>query len=170
MRKLIQKQCDLIESPLKAIITISMVAVISGCATSPEDLTTAYVSPLKYQDYNCDQIVSEMGHVSNKTVSLYQSLDKKASDDSTQMTVGLIIFWPTLFFLEGGDGPEAQQYSALKGEFEALEISAKEQNCDKNTVPQSPEQIVKEEEERKEKEKKEKGGSGKSGPWTTGML
>ena len=27
------------------------------------------------------------------------------------MGVGLILFWPTLFFREGGDGPEAAEYA-----------------------------------------------------------
>jgi hypothetical protein len=42
---------------------------------------------------------------------LYASLKKKADNDTAQMTVGMLLLWPTLFFLEGGDGPEASEYS-----------------------------------------------------------
>jgi hypothetical protein len=39
------------------------------------------------------------------------------------MALGLILFWPSLFFLDG-DGPEAQEYARLKGEYEALEVAS----------------------------------------------
>ena len=45
------------------------------------------------------------------------------------MGVGLILFWPALFFLEGGDGPEAQEYARLKGEREAIERSSIKKKC-----------------------------------------
>jgi hypothetical protein len=42
------------------------------------------------------------------------------------MAVGLILLWPTLFWLDG-DTPEAQEYAHLTGEYKALEkaLSAK---------------------------------------------
>ena len=30
------------------------------------------------------------------------------------------MFWPTLFLLEGGDGPEAAEYAQLRGEYKTL--------------------------------------------------
>ena len=45
------------------------------------------------------------------------------------MGVGLILFWPTLFFLEGGDGPEAAEYARMKGEIDALETISIQKNC-----------------------------------------
>ena len=45
------------------------------------------------------------------------------------MAIGLIIFWPALFFLEGGDGASAAEYSRLKGEFEALEQASIQKSC-----------------------------------------
>jgi hypothetical protein len=46
------------------------------------------------------------------------------------MAVGLVLFWPALFFLEGGDGPEAAEYACLKGEVDALEQVAIQKKCD----------------------------------------
>jgi len=40
-----------------------------------------------------------------------------------------VLLWPTLFFLEGGDGPEAQEYGRLKGEKEAIESVAIHSKC-----------------------------------------
>ena len=54
---------------------------------------------------------------------------KEASNDSVQTTVGVILFFPALFFLEGGDGAQATEYQKLKGEYEALEKVAVQKKC-----------------------------------------
>lgn len=77
----------------------------------------------------CKQIAAELDRVERKINELYHRLGKTASNDSAQMAVGLILFWPTLFFLEGGDGPEAAEYARLKGEMEALEKVSIKKNC-----------------------------------------
>jgi hypothetical protein len=47
-----------------------------------------------------------------------------------------VLFWPALFFLEGGDGAEAQEYARLKGEFDALQQMSVQKRCN---LPQEPE-------------------------------
>ena len=56
------------------------------------------------------------------------------------MGVGLLLFWPTLFFLEGGDDPEAAQYADLKGEFEALRQASVQKCCE--IEMESPDEII----------------------------
>jgi hypothetical protein len=102
----------------------------------------------------------EMDHVSHRTVDLYYSLDKKASNDAAQMGAGLILFWPALFFLEGGDGPEAAEYSRLKGEFEALRTVSVQRRCELDMMPKSPEEIIA---EKAEEEKKAQNASDTTG-------
>merc|ERR1712072_438066 len=94
---------------------------LSACASQPEEIHTSYVSTLQYKDHNCDQLGMEAERVSARTGELYRSLKKMADDDEVQMGVGLILFWPTLFFLEGGDDARAQEYARLKGERGAIE-------------------------------------------------
>ena len=132
----------------KVVTGIAISTVLAACASKPTELATTYVSPLKYKDYNCDQIVTEMDHVSHRTVELYNILDKKASDDSAQMGVGLVLFFPALFFLEGGDGPEAVEYSSLKGEYEALRTSSVQKECATAHI-KSPADLIQEEQEKK---------------------
>jgi hypothetical protein len=71
----------------------------------------------------------EMNRVSRKVNELRGELKGEADADSAQMAIGLIIFWPALFFLEGGDGAGAAEYSRLKGEFEALEQASIQKSC-----------------------------------------
>lgn len=118
---------------MKRIVVLS-VAMLSACASAPEDIQTSYISPLEYANYDCNQISMETVRVNRRAANLEASLNKKADNDATQMGLGLILFWPTLFFLEGGDGPEAQEYARLKGEREALESAAVQKRCTVNSV------------------------------------
>ena len=74
-------------------------------------------------------LAEETVRVQRRVDNLQASLKKTASDDAAQMGVGLILFWPALFFLEGGDGPQAQEYARLKGEAEALERVSIQKRC-----------------------------------------
>lgn len=101
----------------------------AGCATQPDKIAAVYVSPIQYQSYSCSQVQAEMERVTRRVGVLQGSLKKEADADAVQMGVGLLLFWPTLFFLEGGDGPEAQEFAQLKGEKEALEKVAIQKEC-----------------------------------------
>lgn len=118
-------------------IRIILMMLIAGCATKPEKLPTTYVSPLSYKDHDCDQMVVEMDNISRRKSELFSQLKKTASNDSGQMALGLLL-WPSLFFLEGGDGPEATEYSRLKGEHLALEKAMVIKKCSIDLSPSSP--------------------------------
>ena len=65
-------------------------------------------------------MTAEGGRLRNEVAKVGGQVDAQASRDSTQMAVGLVLLWPTLFWLDG-DTPEAQQYAHLTGEYKALE-------------------------------------------------
>ena len=98
---------------------VAGLALVS-CASSPNKIGAQYVSPMIYQDYDCDQIAMEQHRIERRTGELYQSLKREANADKWQMGIGLVLFWPALFMLEGGDGPEATEYARLRGEYNAL--------------------------------------------------
>jgi hypothetical protein len=122
-------------------VALGAVAVLSACASSPDDISTAYVSELQYKDYSCEQVEMERTRVSQRADDLHASLKKTADNDTAQMAVGMILFFPVLFFLEGGDGPEAQEYSRLKGEAQALEKVAITKSCNLAPLPQPEYQV-----------------------------
>ena len=102
---------------------------LAACASPPEKIPAQYVSELQYQSYDCQQLEMEARRISARTGELYGNVKKLADNDSAQMGVGLILFWPTLFFLEGGDGPEAAEYARLQGEADAMERAAVSKKC-----------------------------------------
>ena len=122
--------------------------IVTGCATSPNEMTASYVSPLIYQSFDCQQLVMESDRVSRRVQSMHAKLDEKESDDSAKMAVGLILFWPALFFLDG-DEDGAIEYKRLKGESEAIHQAAIAKKCDlKLLVPPMPKEVKKTEEEK----------------------
>ncbi len=129
--------------------------MLAGCASKPTEIQSQYVSPLQHQNHDCDQISSELGRVSRKSAQLHGQLDKTASNDTAQMAVGLVLFWPALFFLEGGDGPEAAEYARLKGEVDALEQVAIQKKCDMTMFAALDEQEAQALDELKKKQQQE---------------
>ena len=128
----------------KLLPLATVLCLLAGCATNPNKISASYVSPVTYKNYDDDQIIMEMDHVSRRSGELYNSLKSESSKDTAQMAVGLILFWPTLFFLEGGDGPEAAEYARLKGQYEALRTVAVQRKIGAELLPASPEEVVKE--------------------------
>jgi len=75
---------------------------------------------------------AEMNRTMRRSNELYSSLQKEANADQWQMGIGLVLFWPTLFLLEGGDGPEAAEYAQLRGEYKTLNDVSIAKKCGMN--------------------------------------
>ena len=114
---------------MKKTLTAATVILLffGGCAKKADEVSAAYVSPLQYQNYSCKQLQTEMARVGTKVSEVAGIQNKTANKDAAAMTVGLIVFWPALFFLAGGDKEE--ELGRLKGEYEALQRAANEKEC-----------------------------------------
>lgn len=108
---------------------IIFVGFLMGCATQPEEIGASYVSPLHYKNFDCEQLEMEAERVSRRAFELGTSLRDEADADEVQMAVGLILLWPTLFWLEGGDDHRSMEYSRLKGERNAIESISIQKKC-----------------------------------------
>jgi hypothetical protein len=108
---------------------------VMGCASSSDEVGTIYISPLQYQQYSCQQIAQEADRVSRRAAELAGVQDSKASSHAVMTGVGIVLFWPSLFFIKG-DGQTAAELGRLKGEFEALEKASIEKNCGLQFRPQ----------------------------------
>jgi len=126
---------------IAATAIIGSALVLSACASQPEQISAAYVSPVQYQGYTCPQIQMEMTRVSRKAEMLRGTLKKKADKDEMQ-TAASLIFWPTLLFLEGGDGPQATEYAQLKGAHDSLEAVAIQKSCTIAPEPTTPSEPI----------------------------
>jgi hypothetical protein len=112
-----------------AALAIAVTFALAGCASKSHQLQAAHVSTTGYKKLECKELHAELQGNINRTNELTGILDKKASDDEAAMAIGMILFWPALFALEGGDKEEAAEYSRLKGEINAMEQVAILNDC-----------------------------------------
>ncbi len=109
-----------------AILTIT--SFLAGCADHPDKIPAQYISPMQYDSYNCKQIGAEMQRVSSRVGEIGGQQEKAATNSEVVMGVGLVLFWPALFFLDSHSA-QAAEYGRLKGEFNALEQTGIQKNC-----------------------------------------
>lgn len=114
---------------MKKTIALALCASLSvaACASSPDSISASYVSPLTYQSYDCGQLRQELIRVGSRVSEVTGQQQSAATRDKWAMGVGLVLFWPALFFLAGSDKKE--ELGRLKGEYEALQISGTEKRC-----------------------------------------
>lgn len=118
------------------IAVLASAALLAACASSSDDIAAQYVSPMQYQSYDCGQIAAEQQRVAARVAQLKGEVDDNATGDVVKTGVGLVLFWPALFFIDG-DGPEANEYARLKGEHEALQKAEIEKKCTVATTDSS---------------------------------
>jgi hypothetical protein len=116
-----------------AVVTVLAFA-LSGCATSSKDVASAYVSPMQYQSYDCDQLAAESQRLTVRVQQVGGRLDEAASNDKGITAAGAILFWPALFFI-GGTKQQESEFARLKGENEALQQAAVLKKCQPAGTP-----------------------------------
>ena len=101
---------------------------LAGCASSADDIAPSYVSPVAYENYTCEQLADEAQSVSARAAQAAGVQNKARTNDAVMTTVGVVVFWPTLFFLKG-DGAQSAELARLKGQMEAIETAAIRKKC-----------------------------------------
>ncbi len=102
-------------------------SLIFGCAKNPDKISATYISPMLYQNLDCDQIREEVFRVSYRVDQISGVQRSERTKDTVATTVGVVVFWPALFFLMGDDNKE--ELGRLKGEYEALQMVAIQKKC-----------------------------------------
>lgn len=113
---------------MRSLIAASVCAavVLSACASSPDNISAHYVSPVVYRSLTCPQIEQELIGIGNRVDVLTGQQRRRASQDKWAVA-GAFILWPSLFFLMRGD--KADELGRLKGQYEALHLVAVEKSC-----------------------------------------
>jgi hypothetical protein len=110
------------------LTVITTALILGGCATPPDKIEAAYVSPITYQEYTCDQIGQEAARVSDRAAQSLGVQQKKAQNDAVKVGVGIVLFWPALLFVDG-KGANETEVARLKGQMDALEQVSIQKNC-----------------------------------------
>lgn len=111
---------------MKATLAALGLVVLTGCAinmpTPPAQITGAYVSPLKYEPYDCTSLSNEISSLSRRENSLVSAQNQRTKTSETQA------FW---YGYGAGDGVEAAELATVRGEREAVMTAMEKKNCQK---------------------------------------
>jgi len=119
----------------KLTVIVASLAVLAACASSPNQIAATYVSPLVYQGFDCDQMRAEGARINARVAEVTGQQQAAANNDAAMMGVGLVLFWPALFFLQG-DKTKSTELARLKGESDALQQAYIQKSCGAaQTVP-----------------------------------
>jgi hypothetical protein len=113
---------------VRKLIAIALLgSMLTACATTPDAVQANYVSPIEYANLSCDQIREELIDVSDHVRMVSGQQAKDHTRDAVAMTVGLVVFWPALFFMSGKGHQD--ELAELKGRYDALDHAAIQRNC-----------------------------------------
>ncbi|WP_234819499.1 hypothetical protein [Rhodopseudomonas palustris] len=118
-------------------VIIAAAIALAGCATKSEEISAAYVSPVQYQSYTCQQLQMEAQAISQRAAVVSGAQDQKRSNDQVATGVAIVVFWPAAFFVNG-DGPTAAELSQLKGQMIAVEQASNAKRCNIQFQGQRP--------------------------------
>lgn len=114
---------------MRLLLSLGAVAVfLSSCANSSDEVSASYVSPMIYNSYECDALLQERERIRAKVTEVSRVQDDKAQNDAVATGVGVVLFWPALFFLASGSDREAE-LSSLKGNYDAIQQNMIQRQC-----------------------------------------
>ena len=114
---------------MKRLTTFATALILIGCASNPDKVTAIYISPLKYEPYDCSQLLSEQGNINNRLDAVYYSMKKERKKDNWATGVGIVLFWPALFALAGNNHVQEVELAQMKGELEAVQDAQVKKGC-----------------------------------------
>ena len=107
---------------------VALGAALAGCASSSSEIAPAYVSPVAYQSYTCQQLAMEAQGISARAASLSGAQDSQRSKDGLATAAAIVVFWPAAFFV-GGDKQTAAELANMKGQMVAVEQASIAKKC-----------------------------------------
>jgi hypothetical protein len=124
-------------SKMRVLGIVALGVALGGCATSSQDIMPAYVSPVQYQNYTCQQLALEAQSISTRAATLSGVQDSQRTKDGWATAAAVIVFWPAAFFV-GGDKQAAGELAQMKGQMVAVEQASIAKKCDIQFQGQRP--------------------------------
>jgi hypothetical protein len=108
------------------ILVVIVLLALSGCLnmpTPPSQITSAYTSDLRYEDFNCRKLANEIDSLARRENQLVTSQEQRIKSSKVQA------FW---WGVGEGDGIEASELANVRGEKEAVRKAMGNKSCEKS--------------------------------------
>lgn len=111
----------------KLLTPVILMSFLTACATQPTEIVATPTPTSAYTGLSCNALVAEQNRIVQSVNTLTGAQKKKADSDAVAMGVGMLLFWPALFFLKGDD--QAPQLAAAKGQYDAIQSVSLQKGC-----------------------------------------
>ena len=111
----------------KILTSMFLLSFLTACATQPTDIVAMPTPTSTYAGLSCNALAAEQNRVVQSVNTLTSAQKKNADNDAIAMGVGMVLFWPALFFLKGDD--QATQLAAAKGQYDAIQSVRLQKGC-----------------------------------------
>lgn len=116
------------ETAMRNLGIVALSAALAGCASTSAEIAPAYVSPVAYQSYTCQQLALEAQAVSTRAATLSGVQDNQRTKDQWTTAAAVVVFWPAAFFVQG-DKQNAAELAQMKGQMVAIEQASIAKKC-----------------------------------------
>ena len=109
--------------------------LLAGCLnmpTPPSQITPAMNTGIRYQDYDCDDLMVELDSLSRRENQLVVAQEQRIKTSKVQA------FW---WGIGDGDGVEASELAVVRGKKEAVLLAMGRNDCDEINDPMEEEVI-----------------------------
>jgi len=113
----------------KLLITAAITLSLAACATNPDKVTGIHVSSSKYAGNTCADLEIAYSDNDREAARLYNTMNSRDNVNKGAAVVGMLLFWPALFFMKGKNPEHDARMAELKGRKVAIERAADRQNC-----------------------------------------
>lgn len=113
----------------KSLALSAVALLLSACASTSADVTPAEIEAAQFERFGCEQLEHERYRVHAQMVHLAGEIDRRSVGDRIAMGVGVVLFWPALFLIDG-EGPRHDELARLKGEEQQLRDTMASRDCD----------------------------------------
>ena len=80
-------------SKMRILGIVALGAALGGCASSAADITPAYVSPVAYQSYTCQQLALEAQSISTRAATLGSPIGVTEPDHVPRAIASPLVAW-----------------------------------------------------------------------------
>lgn len=119
----------LLAGAARALPLAWVLASLAGCAAFRASLPPSPNDPAAYAGWGCERLFGEMDVVQQRAADVAYAVDSRVGNNMISLGVGITVFWPALMAMRP-TGIDAMELTALRGRFDAMQLSAARKGCD----------------------------------------
>jgi hypothetical protein len=114
----------------RTVAVASAAAMISACSSAPKsnEVSAAYIPVAQYNNYTCDQLISEVESVRRSVPALESAVDKHRESQTGVEVITWVLFFPAALALDKGEG-NSSQLAKARGELQAIQTAMMAKQC-----------------------------------------